>query len=170
MLIRGRVWKFGDDINTDLIMPQVVFPLPLEEQVRYVFQANRPGWIDQVRTGDIIVAGRNFGTGSSRPGAQLLRKLGIRCLVADSINGLFFRNCVNFALPPIECPGVSQLFREGEEAEVNLESGTVKNTHSGHTLQGVQLPPFLLEIIHSGGITAMLETQGYLEKAQSVSQ
>ncbi|RMF89043.1 MAG: 3-isopropylmalate dehydratase, partial [Nitrospinota bacterium] len=62
MLIRGRVWKFGDDINTDLIMPQVAFALPLEEQIRYVFRANRPGWVEQVREGDIIVAGRNFGT------------------------------------------------------------------------------------------------------------
>lgn len=164
MLIQGRVWKFGDDINTDLIMPQVTFSLPLEEQIRYVFRANRPGWIEQVREGDILVAGRNFGTGSSRPGAQLLYKLGIRCLVADSINGLFFRNCINFALPPVECPGVSQLFAEGEEAEVNLETGEVRNLRTGQTLQGGKLPPFLLEIIRAGGIMAMLEAQGYLEK------
>ncbi|RMF92543.1 MAG: 3-isopropylmalate dehydratase, partial [Nitrospinota bacterium] len=158
---------FGDDINTDLIMPQVAFALPLEEQIRYVFRANRPGWVEQVREGDIIVAGRNFGTGSSRPGAQLLRAVGIRCLVADSINGLFFRNCINFALPPLQCPGVSRIFEEGDEAAVNLLTGEVKNIRSGEVRQGEKLPEFLLNILQAGGIIPMLEGQGYLEPAEA---
>ncbi len=162
MIYRGRVWKFGDDINTDLIMPQVAFPLPLEEQVKHVFRANRPGWITQVREGDMIVGGRNFGTGSSRPAAKLLRHLGITCLVAESINGLFYRNCVNFALAPMQCPGVATAFTEGDTAAVDLEAGTVTNLRTGTVLHGEPLPALLREIIAAGGIMARLEQQGYI--------
>ena len=163
MPIVGKVWTFGDDINTDLIMPQVVFLLPLEEQVKHVFRANRPGWIDQVKEGDFIVAGRNFGTGSSRPGAQLLRHLGVTSLIAESINGLFFRNCVNFGLYPIQCGGVSKAFVEGDQAEVVPETGHVRNLRTGQALQGEKLPDFLLNIIRAGGIMPMLRQQGYME-------
>jgi 3-isopropylmalate/(R)-2-methylmalate dehydratase small subunit len=163
MPIAGKVWTFGDDINTDLIMPQVAFLLPLEEQIKHVFRANRPGWIEHVKEGDFIVAGRNFGTGSSRPGAQLLRKLGVTCLIADSINGLFFRNCVNFGLYPIQCAGVSKAFAEGDRAEVAPGIGEVKNLRTGQVLQGEKLPDFLLNIIRAGGLMPMLKQQGYME-------
>jgi 3-isopropylmalate/(R)-2-methylmalate dehydratase small subunit len=162
MKYRGRVWKFGDDVNTDLIMPQVSFPLPIEEQIQYVFQANRPGWIDDVQEGDMIVGGWNFGTGSSRPGARLLRHLGITCLLAESINGLFYRNCVNFSLAPVQCPDVAAAFEEGEIAEVDLVTGTVINTRTGSLLQGEPLPELLREIIAAGGMIARLQQQGYI--------
>ena len=161
MIYRGRVWTFGDDINTDLIMPQVAFPLPVEEQVQYVFRVNRPGWVEQVQEGDMIVGGRNFGTGSSRPGARLLRHLGITCLLAESINGLFYRNCVNFALAPLQCPGVAAAFEEGDTAEVDLVTGTVTNSRTGAVLQAEPLPELLREIITAGGMLARLEQQGY---------
>ncbi|GIX46359.1 MAG: 3-isopropylmalate dehydratase small subunit [Candidatus Tectimicrobiota bacterium] len=163
MRYRGRVWTFGDNINTDLMMPQVAFRLPLEEQVKYVFRANRPGWVEQVREGDILVAGRNFGTGSSRPAARLLRHLGITCVVAESLNGLFFRNCVNFALAPVQCPGVRSAFTEGDTAEVDLVAGTVTNLRTGACLQGEPLPELLRQIIAAGGLIPLLQQQGYLE-------
>src|SRR3712207_7568731 len=94
---------------------------PLEEQPRYVFSANRPGWVDLVAEGDLIVAGRNFGTGSSRPAARVLALLGIGGVIAESINGLFFRNSVNYAFPVLECPGVLEAFEEGDEAEFDLD-------------------------------------------------
>lgn len=162
MIYRGRVWKFGDDINTDLIMPQVAFPLPLDEQVQYVFRVNRPGWTAEVQEGDMIVGGRNFGTGSSRPGARLLRRLGITCLLAESINGLFYRNCVNFALAPIQCPDISAAFEEGDTAAVDLVAGSVTNTRTGARLQGEPLPDLLRDIIAAGGMLARLEQQGYI--------
>lgn len=103
---QGRVWVFdADNINTDLIMPSETFKKPLEEQLKLVFSASRTGWADEVREGDILVCGKNFGTGSSRPGAQLFKLLGIGALVAETINGLFYRNCVNYALPALECRG-----------------------------------------------------------------
>src|SRR4029077_5425882 len=92
----GRVWTFGDDINTDLMLPGPLLTASEEEQRRAVFSANRPGWVDKGRSGDIIIGGRNFGTGSSRPAARSLRNLGLGALVAESINGLFFRNCRRF--------------------------------------------------------------------------
>src|SRR6266852_4061234 len=124
----GRVWLFADDnINTDLMMPQSVFAKSLDEQMRNVFATYRPGWVDQVRPGDILVGGRNFGTGSSRPGSLLLKRLGIAALVAESINGLFYRNCVNYALPAMECPGIRDFVHEGETARVDVAAGIAEN-------------------------------------------
>jgi len=104
MLLKGRVWIFGDNIDTDLMMPHGAFEKSVREQAQFVFKANRPGWVDLVKKGDIIVAGRNFGTGSSRPAALLFKTLGLEAIAAESVNGLFFKNCINFGLPAFNCP------------------------------------------------------------------
>ena len=93
--ITGKVWKFGDDINTDLMYPQICYTLREEEKPYYAMSANRPGWSKLVKNGDVVIGGKNFGTGSSRPAADNLKNLGIACVVAESINGLFLRNSVN---------------------------------------------------------------------------
>src|SRR5262245_40080392 len=126
MNFKARTWKVGDNINTDLILPIQAFYLPAAEQPKYVFHANRPGWVDLVKPGDILIGGKNFGMGSSRPAARSLKNLGIACLVAPSINGLFFRNCVNFAFPAVECPGVDEAFEEGDIAEVDFDAGVAQ--------------------------------------------
>lgn len=159
--IRGRVWKFGGDINTDLMIPSFALTQPLEEQIKHCFEANRPGWVDQVRQGDIIVGGKNFGAGSSRPGAQVFKRLGISCVLADSINGLFLRNCVNFGLAALPCLGIAEAFEEGEEAEVDLRSGEIANLSRGTAVIASPLPEPLIEIIEAGGILAVLEQEGY---------
>jgi 3-isopropylmalate/(R)-2-methylmalate dehydratase small subunit len=158
----ARVWKFGDNINTDLILPILAFYLTPQEQTRFVFKANRPGWVDLVQPGDIIVGGDNFGMGSSRPAARSLRNLGLGCLVANSINGLFFRNCVNFAFPAMECPGVFDSFAEGEVAEVDFDTGSVRNATTNKALNGVCLPPKLLDLLKAGGIYPLLEKEGLI--------
>ena len=162
MKFQARVWKFGDNINTDLILPIQAFYLAPQEQARFVFHANRPGWVDQVRPGDIIVGGRNFGMGSSRPAARSLKNLGLGCLVAQSINGLFFRNCVNFAFPAMECRGVFDAFSEGDVAAVDFESCEVRNTTTGQSLKAVGLPPKLLDLLKAGGIYPLLEREGLI--------
>ena len=134
-MIAGRVWKFGDNINTDLMLPGPLLLATEEEQRRAVFSANRPGWVDQVQAGDIIVGGLNFGMGSSRPAARSLRNCGIPALIAESINGLFFRNAVNFGLLALECPGVRAAFAEGQTAEITLEDFTVRNRETGAVLK-----------------------------------
>ncbi|TQM01782.1 3-isopropylmalate dehydratase [Pseudonocardia kunmingensis] len=167
MDVSGRVWCFGDDINTDLIQPMHTVFKPLTEQHRYVFEANRPGWVDLVEPGDVIVAGRNFGTGSSRPAAKLLVDLGIGALVADSINWLFFRNCVNFALPALGCPGVRAMFAEGQHARLDLAAGLVENTDTGQTRHGTPWTPELLDIVAAGGLLKQLERDGLLVAGSS---
>lgn len=162
MEFRGRVWCFGDDINTDLIQPMHTVFKPVAEQCRYVFEANRPGWVDLVTPGDIIVAGRNFGTGSSRPAAKLLVDLGIGALVADSVNWLFFRNCVNFALPALSCPGVSKIFAEGDSGRVDLTSGEIENVGTGAIERGTPWAPELLDILSAGGLLEQLARDGLL--------
>ena len=112
--------------------------------------------------GDILVAGRNFGAGSARPAAEVLRVLGIRALVAESINGLFFRNCVNYALPAIECPGILDVVNEGDIVRVNVGAGVVENTRSGKILEGSKMPPMLLDIIKAGGTYDRLLRDGFL--------
>jgi 3-isopropylmalate/(R)-2-methylmalate dehydratase small subunit len=161
-IVSGRVWKFGDNINTDLMLPGPVHSASEEIQAKAVFAANRPGWVDQVQRGDFIIGGRNYGMGSSRPAARSVRNCGIACLIADSINGLFFRNSVNFGLLAIECPGVSAAFEEGQTAEVSIADFTVKNRDTGKVLKALPIPENLLGLMLGGGIYPVLEARGLI--------
>jgi len=163
LAFEARVWKFPDNVNTDLIIPSGSIFLSAAEQTKLAFKASRPGWVDAIRPGDIMIAGRNFGMGSSRPAARSLKMLDIGCLVAESINGLFFRNCVNYAFPAMECPGVTELFAEGDIAQVDFQSGSVRNLASGSALHGRTLPAKLLDLLQAGGIYPLLEKQGIIE-------
>jgi 3-isopropylmalate/(R)-2-methylmalate dehydratase small subunit len=143
-------------------MPSRGYPLPLPERAKLIFATYRPGWSEQVRAGDILVAGRNFGAGSARPAAEILRVLGIRALVAESINGLFFRNCVNYALPAMECPGVLDAVGEGDIVRVDVAEGVLANPRTGRSVQGSKVPALLLDIIDAGGTYEQLRRDGYL--------
>jgi len=162
MKFRARVWVVGDNINTDLILPNKAFYMTHEEQAQYVFHANRPGWAQQVRQGDILIGGRNFGMGSSRAAARSLKNLGLSCLLADSLNGLFLRNCVNFAFPALECPGVQAAFSEGEEAEVEFENARIRNITRSKSLSGKPLPASLMALVQAGGVYPLLEREGLI--------
>lgn len=161
-MITGKVWKFGDNINTDLMVPGPVLYLAEKEQARAVFSANRPGWVDIVQSGDVIVAGRNFGMGSSRPAPRSLRNCGIACLLAESINGLFFRNSVNFGLVALECAGVHAAFEEGQTAEIDLAKWTARNRETGTVLPIEPVPEALLSLMRAGGIFPLMEKQGLI--------
>lgn len=163
MNYKGRVWKFGDHVSTDLMMPgAAVLARPgLDEKAaaEHCMSANRPGWAAEVRPGDVLLAGRNFGCGSSRPAQRLLRALGIVVVVAESFSRLFFRNCINTGFPVLICRGVTEAFEEKEIAEVNLETGEVRNVTRGTVLVGEALapgtPPY--EILRAGGLRPLLE-------------
>jgi 3-isopropylmalate/(R)-2-methylmalate dehydratase small subunit len=161
-MIAGKVWKFGDDINTDLMLPGSVMLKNEPEQARAVFSANRPGWVDQMKPGDVIVGGRNYGMGSNRPAARSLRNIGVGFLLADSINGLFFRNCVNYGLLAFECPGVAAAFEEGDEAQLDLDAWTVRNQRTGAALTPLRFPDRLLKLMRGGGIFPLLEAEGLI--------
>jgi len=163
LVVQGRVWMFPEDnINTDLMMPQTVFAKPIEVQLRSVFATYRPGWVDEVRPGDIMVGGRNFGTGSSRPGSLLLKRLGIVALVAETINGLFYRNCINYALSALECAGVREFVNEGDMLRVAFVNGRVENLTQNIARSTTPMPEFLQAIVRAGGIRERLKAEGYL--------
>lgn len=161
-MIVGKVWIFGDDINTDVILPTAVMYRTAEEQARHVFSAVRPGWVDLVEKGDLIVAGRNFGSGSGRPAPLALNALGIGCVVADSFNRLFFRNCVSFGLPAVECTDASKIFREGDIAEIRFEEGQICNMTNSVVAHTKPIPPELMQLMNSGGIFPLLESEGLI--------
>lgn len=152
----GRVWVFGDNINTDLIQPGHALLGDVRKEGQFVFEANRPGWVDEISPGDIIIGGKNFGTGSSRPAARALVRAGVGALIADSINSLFFRNCVNYALPALQFPGVSDLFSEGDVASYDIASGIICNQSSGVQVSAKPWPEQLLEIFQAGGLLELL--------------
>ena len=162
MTIKGKVWVFGDEINTDLISPNTAFRVPPEEQVKYVFSANRPGWADLVTPGDIIIAGKNFGTGSSRPGAVLLRRLGLGGMVAESYNGLFFRNCISYGFAALQCDGVAGMFTEGDIAVVDFIEGSILNERTGEKKFGPPLSQSVIDIVNAGGAEELLFKEGYM--------
>jgi 3-isopropylmalate/(R)-2-methylmalate dehydratase small subunit len=158
----GRVWKFGHDINTDLVIPNFAVLMPVEEQVQHCFSANRPGWVGEVTDGDVLVVGRNFGVGSARNIGAIFRALGIAGIVAESFNGLGLRNCVNMGMPSLPCAGALELFEEGDLAEVDWTTGAVRNATSGATAQGVPIPLQLQRLVAAGGVEDVLRAEGYL--------
>lgn len=162
-VLQGKAWIFGDNINTDLMYPHACYTLPEEERPRHTMWANRPGWAGQVNSGDILVAGKNFGVGSSRPAASNLKGLGISVVVAESVNGLFLRNSVNVGLPVVSCPGVSGIVREGDTVTVSMDTGKLVNETSGKATEFKPLPGFLMDIIEAGGIIEVLRKNGQID-------
>lgn len=158
----GKVWKFGHDINTDLVIPNFAVLMSVEEQLPHCFSANRPDWVDEVAAGDVLVVGRNFGVGSARNIGAVFRGLGIAGIVAESFNGLGLRNCINVGMPSLPCEGVLDIFEEGDTAEVDWTSGAVRNATSGASLQGAPIPPQLQQLVAAGGVEDVLRAQGYL--------
>lgn len=161
-VLRGRIWKFGDDINTDLIQPSVSAKTP-EERALACFSANRPGWSSQVQPGDILIAGRNFGTGSSRPAAANLITLGVACVIGESVNGLFLRNSINLGLPAVAIPGVADAFEEPDVAEVDLAVGQLRNLRSGQRFRFSPLPEMVLDVLEQGGLMEIMVKRGYID-------
>lgn len=161
-VIKGKVWKFGHDINTDLVIPGFAVLLSREEQYRHCFSANRPGWVDEVRPGDVLVAGRNFGVGSARSIGDVFVGLGVSCILAESFNGLGLRNCVNVGLPALPCPGILDAVEEHDIVEADWISGEVHNVTRKTTVHGRPVPQALQDIVMAGGVETMLRAQGYL--------
>lgn len=158
----GRVWVFGDNLNTDAMYPAFAMKMDPSEAAKHIFYEVRPGWTDQVSPGDIVVAGGNFGLGSSRPVAALFVELGVAGLVAEEFNSLFFRNAVNAGLPAMTVPDATILFHEGDTGTFNLTAGTWRNDTTGASGTVPELPGLILDIIESGGVLPRLAQQGFL--------
>jgi 3-isopropylmalate dehydratase small subunit len=147
---RGRVWKFGDSVETDAINPYYRYPT-MEELKQHTMEAYRPEFPRQVKRGDILVAGRNFGCGSSRPGVVLM-EIGIAAIVVESVSRLFFRNSIARAMPILQAPGITTIVEDGETLEVDYPNGVVRNPLNGKSVSLRAFPPLIVEILKSGGL------------------
>lgn len=158
----GRVWVFGDSLDTDAMYPGFAIKMDPAEAAKHVFYEVRPGWTDEVRAGDIVVAGKNFGIGSSRPVSALFIELGVAGVVADEFNSLFFRNAINAGLPAMTLPGATSIFKDGDVGAFDLTDGSWRNETTGASGTVAKLPEMMLDIIASGGLMRRLVIQGYL--------
>jgi 3-isopropylmalate dehydratase small subunit len=153
-MITGKVWKYGDHINTDLIIPgRYLDNYDLPHLASHAMEDVDPTFARSVQKGDIIVAGRNFGCGSSREQAPLaLKSAGVGAVIAGSAARIFYRNAINVGLPIIICPEASRILGHGDTVEIDLGKGVIKNERTGETVRFVPPPDFLLAILDQGGL------------------
>jgi 3-isopropylmalate/(R)-2-methylmalate dehydratase small subunit len=152
-----RAWVFGDDVDTDAIAPGRYMKFGIEEIARHSMEALAPGFASSVGKGDFVVAGRNFGCGSSREQApEALRYLGVAALVAESFAGLFYRNAINLGLPAIVCAQARRI-RPGDRLSIDFQRGELANLDRGEKLACEPIPAFLMTLIRDGGLLPHLE-------------
>jgi len=159
MRIKGKVWKFGDDINTDYIIPGKYLELTdPDEMADHIMEGVDPRFNKKVKNGDIIVGGENFGCGSSREHAPLaIKHAGVGCVISESFARIFYRNSINFGLTAFECSDINEIVTQGEVIEVDLEKGIIINLDSGESTTYKPLPRFMVEILEKGGLTGYLK-------------
>ena len=154
MPLRGHVHKYGADVNTDAIIPaRYLVTTDPQELAQHCMEDEDPEFVRRVRAGDIIVADTNFGCGSSREHAPIaIKTAGVSCVVAKSFARIFYRNAINLALPVLECAEAVDGSESGDELEVDLESGAVRNLTRGTAFQAKPFPDFMLELLQAGGL------------------
>ncbi|MDW8095975.1 MAG: 3-isopropylmalate dehydratase small subunit [Aquificaceae bacterium] len=165
MIIRGRVWKFGDNVDTDQIIPARYLNTsdPYELAQHVMEDSEHPEFAKQHQQGDIILAGRNFGSGSSREHAPIaIKYAGVPVVISASFARIFFRNAINIGLPIVEAPQAVEETDHGDEVEVDLEKGVVRNLTKGKEYQATKFPETLMEILKAGGL--MEYAKGRLKK------
>ena len=157
----GRVHKFGDNVNTDYIIAgKYKFKsLDMNDMAKHLMEDLRPGFYDEIEDGDFIVAGENFGMGSSREQAPLVIKAaGINAVIAKSFARIFYRNCINVGLPVMECD--TDDIDEGDELRIDLERGFVHNVTKDTRLKAIPLPPVMVKILNDGGLAEHFKKHG----------
>lgn len=158
--MKGKVWKFGNDIDTDIILPGRYLIYTDEERLsKHCMEGLVSDFKSKANAGDFILGGTNFGCGSSREHAPIaIKGCGISAVIAESFARIFYRNATNVGVPLLEAPGVSELIEDGEEIEVDMEKGLIIS-ESGKEIEFKKLPPFMLEILESGGLINYLRNQ-----------
>lgn len=160
-MLRGRAFKFGDNISTDHIVPGRLAHLRsnLPELARHVLEDADPSFASRVKAGDFIVAGNNFGLGSSREHAPLVIKLaGVRAILAKSVARIFFRNAINLGLPVLICD--TSLINDGDQLEIDLKGGVVNDLTNGNHLTFGKIPEVMLHILDEGGLIPYIQKYG----------
>jgi len=157
MVLRGNAWKFGDNVDTDQVIPAKYAIYSLDEKVlgEHAMEGvpDNEGWAKKVSAGDVLVAGSNFGCGSSREIAPVaIRAAGISAVVADSFARIFFRNSINIGFPILQSPQAAEAVEAGDQLEIDLEEGVIRNLTRGDEYHAEPFPQFMAELIKMGGL------------------
>ncbi len=162
MIIEGKTWKFGDNIDTDIIIPaRYLNTSDPKELARHCMEGIRPGFAQEASEGDIMIAGRNFGCGSSREHAPIaIKATGIKAVVAKSFARIFYRNAFNIGLPIVECEGAAETAKEGDILKIDLDKGEILNLTQNLKFKIPPLPEFMKELIADGGLIPHLAKKG----------
>ena len=154
MQLEGKVWRYGDNIDTDVIIPaRYLNSFDPAELASHCMVDIDESFAENVKAGDLMVGGRNFGCGSSREHAPIaIKASGIKLVIADSFARIFYRNAIDIGLPIIECPAAAAAIRDGDEVAVDLDTGVIEDKTTGETFTAAPFPPFIQKIIAVGGI------------------
>ena len=150
----GRVFKYGDNVDTDVIIPaRYLNATKGEELAKHCMEDIDKDFVKKVQKGDIIVANKNFGCGCSREHAPLAIKCaGVSCVIAETFARIFYRNAINIGMPIIECPEAAKAISNGDQVEIDFDSGVITDKTTGQSFQGQAFPPFMQKIIEAGGL------------------
>jgi len=163
----GRAWVFGDNVDTDVLAPGQYMKSGIEELARHCLESVQADFALAVRPGDVVVGGRNFGTGSSREQApQALAHLGVAALVAESFAGLFYRNAINLGLPAVVCAQARRI-RAGDRVRVDPAAGRIENLSTGEVLACEPIPAHLMQMLGDGGLVPHLEKRLARQRTES---
>ncbi|OGC23910.1 3-isopropylmalate dehydratase small subunit [candidate division WOR-1 bacterium RIFOXYB2_FULL_42_35] len=157
--MKGKAWKFGDNIDTDLIIPaRYLNTSDPQELAEHCMEDADASWVTKKKSGDFIVAGENFGCGSSREHAPIaIKAAGVSAVIAKSFARIFYRNAINIGLPILECPEAADEIKEGDEIEVNLAKGEIKNLTSKMIYHAQPFPEFMQKLIKAGGLISYIK-------------
>jgi len=166
MKLEGRIWKFGADVDTDAIIPaRYLNQSDPKELAKHAMEDERPEFVKEVKKGDILVAEKNFGCGSSREHAPIaLKAAGISCIIAKSFARIFFRNSFNLGLPLLESPEASEAIKDGDRVQVNLNTGEIFDLTQRKKIFATPIPPFMQELLQDGGLIPHLRKKGLKKK------
>ncbi|HOA55327.1 MAG: 3-isopropylmalate dehydratase small subunit [Acetivibrionales bacterium] len=162
MKVQGKVIKYGDNVDTDVIIPaRYLNTSDPKELAAHCMEDLDPGFVKKVQKGDIMVAGKNFGCGSSREHAPIaIKASGISCIIAETFARIFYRNAINIGLPIVECPEAARDISDGDVVEADFDTGTIVNKTKGRSYKGVPFPEFMQEIIRAEGLVGYIRDQG----------
>lgn len=155
----GKTWKYGDNVDTDIIIPARYLNTPdAAELAKHCMEDIDTSFAANVKEGEIMIAGKNFGCGSSREHAPLaIKTCGIACVIAASFARIFYRNALNIALPILECPDAAASIKAGEEVEVDFDTGIIIDKTTGKSFQAEPFPPFMQDLIRAGGLASYMK-------------
>ncbi|MBM4338297.1 MAG: 3-isopropylmalate dehydratase small subunit [Deltaproteobacteria bacterium] len=169
MILEGRIWKFGADVDTDAIIPaRYLNQSDPKELAKHAMEDERPEFIKEVREGDILLADKNFGCGSSREHAPIaLKAAGISCIIAKNFARIFFRNSFNLGLPLLESDEASKSIKDGDQVQIDLNTGEIFDLTQNKKFSATPIPPFMQELLQDGGLIPHLRKKG-LKRNQRV--